>query len=712
MYRDDYQDQGALPIDYSPQQQQKGGSKKPERHGLAKWLPMITGTIGGIGGGVAGGVGGFFGGAGIGAVPGSAIGAGVGGAAGGSLGEWLAQKLSGEDKDGFDKGDILQEGAINGVLSAIPIGKVGQLGKAALGIGGKAGAETAANIALREGGETALKAAGKTAAEGVAGTAATSAAGGLKGKIGQFLTRKADDVALSAAKVGGQKKALAGFEGRFGEDLGTFLRKNNLVGKSAQEIEEALIAPTQKQYAERVASIGRDITSSDVLAQNEKYLTKLLNSSSTDKKQLGQKVFDELSQIFEKSDKISPKDLNAIKAEFQDLARNGYKLGADQSRTGVNKEVASLLKKTIQGVSGDGELKTLGQTLDKGFKASDLIAQGAQNGRGNLSIGLTDLMAVGGGGAAAGPVGSVVGLAGKRAFNSPKVQAFLAEKLAQGGAKLTGEAVEGGAKSVLPEAASGILGKAKNAFSAFTNTQVPGRAAQALGTLMSGNEGEAQAEAPKQYGAFDPTGSEEDAQTIQQLLMAGQGEESDPNTYTRENMLKDIQRDPANRAQYLDLYTTLQAEDAAKAKAAKGGELSLSDGAIATATDLQKAIQNISNLSADVNKDYKGGVIQGNIRKLNPLDSSFKNQQSQIDLVRQTVGKALEGGVLRKEDEDKYKKILPTLQDSKSTVDYKLKQLNSMLQRDLNTYLKTQQSYGKGAGQGSLQSILTSAGSY
>ena len=107
-YRDDYQDLGALPLSQAPleQTQQK---KTPERTGWAKWIPMITGTIGSVGGGIAGGVGGFFGGAGVGSVPGAAIGAGAGGAAGGALGEWLAQKPSGEDKDGIDKGNIIQE---------------------------------------------------------------------------------------------------------------------------------------------------------------------------------------------------------------------------------------------------------------------------------------------------------------------------------------------------------------------------------------------------------------------------------------------------------------------------------------------------------------------------------------------------------------------------------------------------------------------------
>ena len=45
--------------------------------------------------------------------------------------------------------------------------------------------------------------------------------------------------------------------------------------------------------------------------------------------------------------------------------------------------------------------------------------------------------------------------------------------------------------------------------------------------------------------------------------------------------------------------------------------------------------------------------------------------QADVDRARQTVGKALGGGVLRKEDEDKYKKILATLNDTPETAVYK-----------------------------------------
>ena len=63
--------------------------------------------------------------------------------------------------------------------------------------------------------------------------------------------------------------------------------------------------------------------------------------------------------------------------------------------------------------------------------------------------------------------------------------------------------------------------------------------------------------------------------------------------------------------------------------------------------------------------------------------------------MRQTVGKALEGGVLRKEDEEKYKKILATLADTPETAIYKIESLISALGRDVSIYKANQLSAGR-----------------
>lgn len=87
---------------------------------LAGLLPTIGGAIGAVGGTVAG--------------PGGTVAGGAGGAA---LGEYLRQRLTGEDKDGIDKGNLLEQGAF---------GAIGALGKAKA-VAGAAKATKTATVA-------------------------------------------------------------------------------------------------------------------------------------------------------------------------------------------------------------------------------------------------------------------------------------------------------------------------------------------------------------------------------------------------------------------------------------------------------------------------------------------------------------------------------------------------------------------------------------
>jgi hypothetical protein len=63
-----------------------------------------------------------------------------------------------------------------------------------------------------------------------------------------------------------------------------------------------------------------------------------------------------------------------------------------------------------------------------------------------------------------------------------------------------------------------------------------------------------------------------------------------------------------------------------------------------------------------------------------------KQQNAVIARVRQVIGKALEGGVLRKEDEEKYKAILPVIGDSKAVAKAKVEGLRkALIQRKQTT---------------------------
>lgn len=162
-------------------------------------------------------------------------------------------------------------------------------------------------------------------------------------------------------------------------------------------------------------------------------------------------------------------------------------------------------------------------------------------------------------------------------------------------------------------------------------------------------------------------------------------------------MIEDLAVGGKNIPELKTIMDTLP-EDEEEAK------LELSDGAIKNINDLKGAIADTENLTGSIGGSDVVGPVSG-YRALNPYDTEAKSLQAEIDRVRQVVGKALEGGVLRKEDEEKYKKILPTARDTREVAANKLQKLKEKLNLDLATYIELQRSYGKGKG---IENILPS----
>lgn len=74
-----------------------------------------------------------------------------------------------------------------------------------------------------------------------------------------------------------------------------------------------------------------------------------------------------------------------------------------------------------------------------------------------------------------------------------------------------------------------------------------------------------------------------------------------------------------------------------------------------------------------------GAMLWNPITEATGMGADAKSRQAVIDRVKQVIGKALEGGVLRKEDEYKYEKILPTIGDVASVVKTKLEGLDTAI---------------------------------
>lgn len=78
------------------------------------------------------------------------------------------------------------------------------------------------------------------------------------------------------------------------------------------------------------------------------------------------------------------------------------------------------------------------------------------------------------------------------------------------------------------------------------------------------------------------------------------------------------------------------------------------------------------------NKDIFG-PISGRAAALNPYNEKAQTLQSQIKASAQEFGKYMEGGVLRKEDEAKYEKMFPGLNDTPEVARNKLAIVNKLL---------------------------------
>lgn len=74
-----------------------------------------------------------------------------------------------------------------------------------------------------------------------------------------------------------------------------------------------------------------------------------------------------------------------------------------------------------------------------------------------------------------------------------------------------------------------------------------------------------------------------------------------------------------------------------------------------------------------------GAALPNAVTELTGWGEGAKERQAVIDRVKQVIGKALEGGVLRKEDEYKYTKILPTIGDTQAVAASKLDGLEKAL---------------------------------
>lgn len=180
-------------------------------------------------------------------------------------------------------------------------------------------------------------------------------------------------------------------------------------------------------------------------------------------------------------------------------------------------------------------------------------------------------------------------------------------------------------------------------------------------------------------------------------------EPQEQSPYSRENMLADMQRDPANADKYIAMYEAMQ-EIFGAPQAPK-----LNNTAVQSISDLETGLTNLDSLEQSLLSSGANQPVIGSALSQIPFNTEGKTLRAEIDRVKQVIGKALEGGVLRKEDEEKYARILPTINDTDEVARRKIAALRGDLQNKLRTFYTNSINYGGGGG--SIEEALMSQAS-
>lgn len=109
--------------------------------------------------------------------------------------------------------------------------------------------------------------------------------------------------------------------------------------------------------------------------------------------------------------------------------------------------------------------------------------------------------------------------------------------------------------------------------------------------------------------------------------------------------------------------------------------------------DLDTSLDDLNVLGRDLGttgtSSKIGAMMPNAVTDLTGIGANAKQRQAVIDRVKQVIGKALEGGVLRKEDEYKYEKILPTIGDPPDVAERKLDGLWEAIEKRRQTTLES-----------------------
>ena len=590
---------------------------------------------------------------------------------------------------GSDLTGGLKKWAGNSTQAALSLTGAPTTFKGAAALGGATGA--ASTLAQRDSNlEDVLTSGVLGAGTGAAFKGAGNLTGKLTSKAGKALDNQSTK--LATKQFGLTSNYLAKFNKKFGEDAGKVLTK---YGVSSIDDLEGQIAKQNSVFDSLVKSTG-PVKKTDVENKLVKIADDLIKQAPTEQKLAGQKLLQETDQLLSQfGDTIDATELNQIKNQYASLVNYDAKV-SNKNTYDLNRRVAGAIRETIQDASGNNALKNTGQELNKLINLAEEVDKRAPAvaSRGASPLNLRNMIGMTAGGSLGGPAGALGGAIASSVANSPL------------GRRVATKATQGAANKLMQEGGSAVGGF-------LANRAVPG-VVQALGggpqqagaagleDALMGDYSVNNAMTPMNNPMSAPASNDMNNPFLQEAYPNSQQMSSDnpfqqqqaqsSNPYSKEGLLSDIQRDPQNADKYIAYYQSL--EDIFAPKQAE--PLKLNNTAIQTITDLQTGLDNLDELGGRISSSSANNPVLGALRSKNPFDTEAKSLRAEIDRVKQVVGKALEGGVLRKEDEDKYKRILPTINDTDAVAAQKIAAIKSDLQNKLNTFYVNQNQFSGG----------------
>lgn len=444
---------------------------------------------------------------------------------------------------------------------------------------------------------------------------------------------------------------LTKFAEDMGEDVSSVAMRHNAIGRSAEDLAETVINPLQKQFDNVVMKSKINIPLSSMDDKVISYADELMKGGDSSQMKLGEDLVNEwigyrTRRLPGASADIA--DVTKLRKYFDKLTRPS-EFNANPTQWGMRRVLGDITRQTINESAeqagarvGDMSLKTTGMELKKLYRLVDGITAQENLGRGSLPFGLTKLLALNVAGTTS-PQGILGRLATEALVNSPRAVRTTAK-----GSMIAGKAIAGLAD------------------------RLPSFTGQGLSTYM-------------QLGRQPQ--KDVNKSVLPELNMQGIGNQdiTDTPPVTPQEVLDELARiatikSAAGQESALKL---LKLRYPAWAAQAKGQVTGYTSGQEKELSDIKVAQSLLTDLDREVSEMGVSGPILGRLSSINPYSATAQKYNARLKVTKQIIGKALEGGVLRKEDEVKYAYILPQINDTAEVAQYKSDQLKKLIKQQL-----------------------------